>query len=78
MYSKPELEIYADDVRCTHGAACGQLNEEGIFYLRARGLTAQKARALMLLAFARDVLDQIALEPLRAYLDDLVAQRFGA
>lgn len=78
MYSKPELEIYADDVRCTHGAACGQLNEEGIFYLRARGLTVQKARALMLLAFARDVLDQIALEPLRAYLDDLVAQRFGA
>jgi Fe-S cluster assembly protein SufD len=78
MYAKPELEIYADDVRCTHGAACGQLNEEGIFYLRARGLPVQKARALMLLAFARDVLDQIAVAPLRAYLDDLVAQRFGA
>lgn len=78
MYSKPELEIYADDVRCTHGAACGQLDEDGIFYLRARGLTLQKARAMMLLAFARDVLDQITVEPLRAYLDDLVAERFGA
>jgi Fe-S cluster assembly protein SufD len=78
MYSKPELEIYADDVRCTHGAAIGQLDEDGIFYLRARGLTLQKARAMMLLAFARDVLDQITIEPLRAYLDELVAGRFGA
>ncbi len=78
MYSKPELEIYADDVRCTHGAACGQLDENGIFYLRTRGLTLQQARAMMLLAFARDVLDQITIEPLRAYLDALVAARVGA
>ena len=78
MYSKPELEIYADDVRCTHGAAIGQLDEDGIFYLRTRGLTLQRARAMMLLAFARDVLDQIAVEPVRAYLDELVAGRFGA
>lgn len=78
MYSKPELEIYADDVRCTHGAACGQLDENGIFYLRTRGLTLQKARAMMLLAFARDVLDQIAIEPLRAYLDERVASLLAA
>ncbi|MEM9663724.1 MAG: Fe-S cluster assembly protein SufD [Bacteroidota bacterium] len=75
MYSKPELEIYADDVRCSHGATTGQLDEEGVFYLRARGLTERQARALMLLAFARDVLDTVELEPLHDYLDVRVSDR---
>lgn len=76
MYSKPELEIYADDVQCSHGATTGQLDEEGVFYLRSRGLSNERARALMLVAFARDVIDGISLDPLRAYVDEKVTQRF--
>ena len=76
MYSKPELEIYADDVKCSHGATTGQLDEDALFYLRARGLTEKRARAILLAAFARDVLDNVTVEPLRAYLDTLVTARF--
>jgi len=76
MYSKPELEIYADDVKCSHGATTGQLDRDALFYLRARGLTEQQARALLLVAFARDVLENIAIEPLRTHLDTLVSARF--
>lgn len=65
MYSKPELEIYADDVRCSHGATTGQLDDEAIFYLRSRGLDLKSARLLLLEAFARDVLDLIRVEPIR-------------
>ncbi len=76
IYAKPELEIYADDVKCSHGATTGRLDGEALFYLRSRGLNEQQARALLLLAFARDVLDHIRLEPLRATLDALIARRF--
>lgn len=76
MYAKPELEIYADDVRCSHGATTGQLDPESIFYLRTRGITPQQARAMLLLAFARDVLDNVRIEPLRAALDEAVHARF--
>ncbi len=76
MYAKPELEIYADDVKCSHGATTGQLDRDAIFYLRSRGLSAQQARALLLLAFARDVLETIRIEPLREKLDALIAARF--
>lgn len=69
MNSKPELEIYADDVKCSHGAATGRLDDTAMFYLRQRGLTTAQARALLLLAFARDVTDTIALEPLRDWVD---------
>lgn len=75
MYSKPELEIYADDVQCSHGATTGQLDDEALFYLRSRGLREADARRMMLLAFARDVLDGVALEPLRAWLDEKVSER---
>lgn len=78
MYTKPELEIYADDVKCSHGATTGQLDDEALFYLRARGINEQHARALLLLAFARDVLDDVKIEPLRAYLDARIGERFGA
>lgn len=78
MYTKPELEIYADDVKCSHGATTGQLDDEALFYLRARGINEQQARALLLLAFARDVLDDVKIEPLRAYLDARIGERFGA
>jgi Fe-S cluster assembly protein SufD len=76
MYSKPELEIYADDVQCSHGATSGQLDEEGIFYLRSRGLSEERARAIMLMAFARDVVDTINIEPLRALVDEKLTARF--
>ncbi len=76
MYSKPELEIYADDVKCSHGATTGQLDEDALFYLRSRGLTEKRARAILLTAFARDVLNNVVIEPLRVYLDTLVTARF--
>ncbi len=69
MFSKPELEIYADDVKCSHGATTGQLDHEAMFYLRSRGLSERQARVLMLTAFARDVIDTVKIEPLRVYLD---------
>lgn len=77
MYTKPELEIYADDVRCSHGATTGQLDAEAIFYLRSRGISESQARAMMMLAFARDVLDNIKLTPLREMLDEAVHSRFA-
>lgn len=76
MYAKPELEIYADDVKCSHGATTGQLDPEALFYLRSRGIPHEQARAMLLLAFARDVLDNVKLEPLRAVLDEAVHSRF--
>lgn len=78
MYSKPELEIYADDVRCSHGATTGQLDREAVFYLRSRGITEQQAIALLLLAFARDVLEHVNIEPLRENLDTLIKNQFHA
>ncbi len=75
IFAKPELEIYADDVKCSHGATTGQLDAEALFYLRSRGLTERVARKLLLTAFARDVLDEITLEPLRVYLDGEIIRR---
>ncbi|HET6567134.1 MAG TPA: Fe-S cluster assembly protein SufD [Rhodothermales bacterium] len=77
IYAKPELEIYADDVRCSHGATTGQLDPEAVFYLRSRGIPETQARAMMLLAFARDVLDNVKLAPLRQLLDEAVQARFS-
>jgi Fe-S cluster assembly protein SufD len=75
MYAKPELEIYADDVKCSHGAATGRLREEALFYLKARGLPEAQARRLLLQAFAREVFDAIPLGPLRNHLDTLLEAR---
>jgi Fe-S cluster assembly protein SufD len=63
--SKPQLEIYADDVKCTHGATVGQLDEEATFYLRSRGVGLAEARALLTYAFANDIIDRIRVEPIR-------------
>lgn len=73
MYSKPELEIYADDVKCSHGATTGQLDADALFYLRSRGLNDKQARTLLLMAFARDVIDLIKVDALREYIDHRVA-----
>jgi Fe-S cluster assembly protein SufD len=73
--TKPQLEIFADDVKCTPGAAIGQLDEDAIFYLRARGLTYFEARDMLIHAFAGDILDRVKIEPLRLALEgELYAQ----
>jgi len=73
--TKPQLEIFADDVKCTHGAAIGQLDEDAIFYLRARGLTFLEARDMLIHAFAGEILDRVKIEPLKAALEiELYAQ----
>ncbi|MFQ5847866.1 MAG: Fe-S cluster assembly protein SufD [Candidatus Methylomirabilales bacterium] len=72
--TKPQLEIYADDVKCTHGATIGQIDEDAIFYLRSRGIRADAARALLLFAFANESLERMKVEPIRDYLATLVAQ----
>lgn len=73
--TKPQLEIYADDVKCTHGATVGQLNDESIFYLRARGIGAERARRMLIHAFAGEIIDRIRCAPLRNELDRLIWDR---
>lgn len=75
VYSKPQLEIFADDVRCTHGAAEGQLADEAIFYLKSRGLREETARTLLTYGFASEVIGRIPVEPVRAHLDRLLLAR---
>jgi Fe-S cluster assembly protein SufD len=75
--SKPHLEIFADDVRCTHGAAEGQLAPEAMFYLRSRGLAESEARALLTYGFAREVVERVAVEPVQAHLDRVLRARLG-
>jgi Fe-S cluster assembly protein SufD len=73
--TKPQLEIFADDVKCTHGAAIGQLDEDALFYLQARGLTFSEARDMMIHAFAGDILERVQIEPLKRALEsELYAQ----
>jgi len=75
MNTKPQLEIFADDVKCTHGATTGQLDEDALFYLRARGIGEQSARALLNIAFAADVLENISSEALQHHLLHLVEEK---
>ncbi|MCB0277397.1 MAG: Fe-S cluster assembly protein SufD [Calditrichaeota bacterium] len=75
--SKPELEIFADDVKCSHGATVGQLDGEALFYLRARGIPEDRANAILQFAFASDVFSYVKNEAVNHYLNDLVFQRFS-
>ena len=75
--SKPELEIYADDVKCSHGSTTGQLDEDAIFYLRARGLSLKAARQLLVSAFITDVLDKIENLQVKTFTFSLLKERFG-
>ena len=75
--TKPQLIIYADDVKCTHGATIGQLDEEAMFYMRARGIPRKEARMLMLYAFAYDVIKEVKIESLRNNLEDLTQRRLN-
>ncbi len=67
--AKPQLEIYADDVRCTHGATVGQLDDEALFYLKSRGIAHRHARDLLLYAFANDVVKRIRVDAIRTQVD---------
>jgi Fe-S cluster assembly protein SufD len=71
MNTKPQLEIFADDVKCSHGATTGQLDDEALFYLRSRGIGEQNARTLLNIAFVGDVLNNIKSEELRNNLQAL-------
>ena len=73
--TKPQLEIFADDVKCSHGCTVGQLDEEGMFYLRSRGIREEKARSLLVHAFAMDVLEHIRPMAIRSYVDHLISER---
>lgn len=76
MYTQPMLEIYADDVKCSHGSTVGQLNDAALFYMRQRGISEKEAKLLLEFAFINEVIDKIQLEPLRDRLHYLVEKRF--
>ncbi|MDR3456139.1 MAG: Fe-S cluster assembly protein SufD [Verrucomicrobiae bacterium] len=76
--TKPQLEIYADDVKCTHGATIGQLNDESIFYLRSRGLDTETAKRMLIHAFAGEIIERIQCAPAREVIDKLVWDRLEA
>ena len=75
MYAQPQLEIYADDVKCSHGSTVGQLDENALFYMQQRGIPAAEARHLLMYAFAGEVIDSIKIEALRDRLHMLVEKR---
>ena len=76
--TKPQLEIYADDVKCSHGATTGQLDREALFYMRSRGIGEDKAKAMLMHAFACEVIDNIKIEPLKLKMDKLISERLSA
>ena len=75
MGTKPQLEIYADDVKCSHGATVGQLDDNALFYLQSRGISKREARLMLMFGFAHEVIQNIGVEALRERLDNLVMQR---
>lgn len=75
MNTRPQLEIYADDVKCSHGATVGQLDQEALFYMQARGISKDEARLLLMFAFAHEIIEQIKVNPLKERIDDLVNKR---
>ena len=77
MYTKPQLEIYTDDVMCSHGSAVGQLDEDALFYMRTRGIGVEEARRLLMQAFVADVIDGVRLDALKDRLHYLVEKRFA-
>jgi Fe-S cluster assembly protein SufD len=73
--SKPQLEIYADDVKCSHGCTVGRLDEEALFYLQTRGISKEHAQAMLLQAYASSIVEQIRIEPLREFAEQLIVDR---
>lgn len=77
MNTKPQLEIFADDVKCSHGTTTGQLDEEALFYLRSRGISKEEALAMLMFAFCEDVITQIKIEPIQEYLEGIITQKLA-
>jgi len=77
IFTKPELEIYADDVKCSHGCTVGQLDEEATFYLQSRGLSKDDATKLLIQAFASDVIEKVEIEALRESLEAFIHNQFA-
>ncbi len=75
--TKPQLEIFADDVKCSHGATVGQLDTDSMFYLKSRGIGEDKARIILLHAFASDVIKEIKISAVHDYIEDILENRFG-
>jgi Fe-S cluster assembly protein SufD len=75
--TKPELQIWADDVKCTHGATIGQLDAESLFYLRSRGIDRKNARSLLTYAFAQDIVDRVKVQALRDSLERVLFEKFN-
>ena len=75
MNTKPQLEIFADDVKCSHGCTIGRLDEEGLFYMQSRGIPEKIAKSLLLHSFVVDILEKIKLEPVREWADQLISER---
>jgi Fe-S cluster assembly protein SufD len=75
--TKPQLEIFADDVKCSHGCTIGKLDKDALFYLKARGISAENAQALLLHAFAIDILNQIKNKEIRTYVESLISERLS-
>ena len=73
VYAKPELEIYADDVKCSHGSTTGQLDEQALFYLQARGISKVSALELLMAGFVQEVLDNVQIEEVKSYYDKKIA-----
>ncbi|RMG67679.1 MAG: Fe-S cluster assembly protein SufD [Bacteroidetes bacterium] len=76
IFTKPQLEIYADDVKCSHGATTGRLDRDALFYLMARGIPEKQARLILVHAFVMEVVEELAIEPLKEYIGELVDRRF--
>ncbi|WP_025762010.1 Fe-S cluster assembly protein SufD [Dyadobacter tibetensis] len=75
MNTKPQLEIWADDVKCTHGTTTGQIDEEALFYMRSRGISRPEAMSLLMYAFCADVVSQIKIDSIREYLEGVIAEK---
>ena len=75
--AKPQLEIFADDVKCSHGCTIGQFDEDALFYLRSRGIAKKEAQALLMYAFANTVLESVKIPELKARINKLIATKIG-
>jgi Fe-S cluster assembly protein SufD len=75
MNTKPQLEIWADDVKCSHGTTTGQLNDDALFYMQSRGISKASAKSLLMLAFAQDVIDKFEIESIKNYLQGLIEEK---
>lgn len=75
--AKPELEIYADDVKCSHGSSTGTIDQDALFYLQARGIPKERAKAMLLLAYSQEIIDKITVEPIRKHIAQQIELKFG-